>query len=460
MKSLKRILFFRYAVAASLVFLVVALIIALSPSSPAWLVILAGFAILLTLIVGVTYWTEKTLATDLREIGAALEKLVMDRGLDRIPQPRVSEVQELVWDMDTIAARVRRNYELLASEKDKLETILANISAGIIVVGRDGKIELINPVAERILGTSQADALGKAFTEVHHTPAIDKAIERSRRGVEVSEEVRISLPRRRTLRVQASPIRSEEGSASGVICILEDITSRRRLERMRRDFVVNVSHELRTPVANLRAVIDALLSGAWEERETAGRFVADLDRESGRLVGIIEDLLILSRVESDELALEEESFDLYELLGEVVEEKRELAGRSEVEVVFDRAEIDTVLNGDRKLIKTACGNLLDNAIKYNRPGGKVEIFVKDKGDEISIDISDSGIGIPEKEQAKIFERFYRVDKARSRETGGTGLGLSIVKHIAEFHGGSVSVESTPGYGSTFRLTLPRATSLF
>jgi signal transduction histidine kinase len=165
-------------------------------------------------------------------------------------------------------------------------------------------------------------------------------------------------------------------------------------------------------------------------------------------------------VESDELALEEESFDVNELLGEVVEEKRDLAGRSEVAVILSRAGTDTVLSGDRKLIKTACGNLLDNAIKYNRPGGKVEILVADGEGEVTVSISDTGIGIPEREQRKIFERFYRVDKARSRETGGTGLGLSIVKHIAEFHGGSVSVESTPGYGSTFRLTLPAATSLF
>jgi len=460
MNSLKRILFFRYAVAATLVFVVVLLVIALSPSAPAWLVILVGFAFLLALLVGVTYWTEKTFSSDLREIGMALGKLVVDSGLDRMPQPRLQEVQELAWDMDTIAARVRRNFELLANERDKLETILANISAGIIVVGRDGKIELINPVAEKILGANRADVLGKAFTEIHHTPAIDKAIERSRRGVEVSEEIRISLPRRRTLRVQVSPIRSEDGSASGVICILEDITARRKLERMRRDFVVNVSHELRTPVANLRAVIDALLSGAWEERKASDRFIVDLDRESGRLVGIIEDLLILSRVESDDLALEEESFDVNELLGEVVEEKRDLAGRSEVAVILSRAGTDTVLSGDRKLIKTACGNLLDNAIKYNRPGGKVEILVADGEGEVTVSISDTGIGIPEREQRKVFERFYRVDKARSRETGGTGLGLSIVKHIAEFHGGSVSVESTPGYGSTFRLTLPAATSLF
>jgi two-component system phosphate regulon sensor histidine kinase PhoR len=460
MKSIKGILFFRYAVATFLVFVGVVLTVAISPSAPAWLVILVGFVILLALLVGVTYWTEKTLSSDLREIGTALEKLVGDSGLDRVPQPRVSEVQELVLDMDTIAARVRRNFELLASEKDKLATILENISAGIIVVGRDGKIELINPVAERILGTSHADALGKAFTEIHHTPSIDKAIERSRRGVEVSEEVRISLPRRRTLRVQVSPIRGEDGSASGVICILEDITARRRLERMRRDFVSNVSHELRTPVANLRAVIDALISGAWEEKQAAERFVADLDRESSRLVGIIEDLLILSRVESEELTLEEEPFNVNELLAEVVEEKRVLADRSEVDVIFNGATTDTIIKGDRKLIRTACGNLLDNAIKYNRPGGKVEIYADEGPGEVTVSITDTGIGIPEREQGKIFERFYRVDKARSRETGGTGLGLSIVKHIAEFHGGGVSVESTPGYGSAFRLTLPTSASLF
>lgn len=462
MRSLKRTIFFRYAIAVTFVVFLIALIFVISLHSKIVdaLIMIIGLFILLGLLAVITVWTQRTLSADLKEIGTALEKIVVENDLDKMPQPRLSELFDLAQDLDTIAARVRGNFELLAKERDRLMAILDNISAGIIVLGAGGKIDLINPVAEKILGTTRDYALGKTFTEIHHTPAIDKAIERSRRGAEVKEEVRISMPKRRSLRVLASPIRSEKGTATGVICILEDVTSRRRLERMRRDFVVNVSHELRTPVANLRALIEALLAGAWEEEDTGRKFLSDLDRESARLADILEDLLIISRLESEEMALMEETFDLRGLLEEAVSEKGELAARNEVEMVFSREGEGPKLKGDRKLVKTACVNLLDNAVKYNSPGGRVEITVDDGGEEVRINVSDTGIGIPEREQAKVFERFYRVDKARSRETGGTGLGLSIVKHVAEFHGGSVTVESTEGYGSTFTLSLPFASSLF
>jgi len=455
MKSLKRMLIFRYAIAMAVIVVGVAVILAVSPTAvPEWLLLVGSLVIMLAVLASITLWTQRTLSSDLKEIGAALEKIVLENDLDRMPQPRLSELYDLAQDLDTIAVRVRENFGLIASERDKLDAILTNIGAGIIVVGAGGKIDLINPAAEKILGTTKDYALGKAFTEIHHTAAIDKAIERSRRGHEVSSEVRITLPRKRYLRVEASPIRNEAGKTTGVICILEDVTSRRRLERVRRDFVTNVSHELRTPVANMRAVVEALVAGAAEEPGTADRFLADLDSESLRLAGIIEDLLILSRLESEEAAFVEAPFSVGDLLAEVVGEKAELAKRNQVELHMEEASgIQFV--GDRALLKTGCANLLDNAIKYNRPGGRVDITAVQGDGELMITFSDTGIGIPVKDQKKIFERFYRVDRARSRETGGTGLGLSIVKHTAELHGGTVTVKSSEGQGAAFTISLPR-----
>lgn len=462
MTSLRKLLFLRYAVAVVLVLVLVAAVILFSLHARLAdaVVLLVGTVALLGVLAGITIWTQKTLSEDIAEIGAAMEKLVVEHGIDRMPQPRIAELSDLAQDMDTVAARVHRQYRLLSDERDRLGAILDNINVGIIAVGRDGKISLINPVAEKILGTTRDFALGRTFTEIHHTPAIDRAVQRSGKGAVVSEEVRISLPRKRRLRFTASPIEGADGRVSGVIAILEDITTRRRLERTRRDFVANVSHELRTPVANMRAVVDALVAGAAEDESAARRFTDDLDKESRRLAFIIEDLLVLSRMESDELEMSEDVFDLTALIEEIAEEKREMASGSEVTLEVEGAGDRVSVRGDRKLMKTALANLVDNAIKYNMPGGRVEMSVGEAGGEVSLTVSDTGIGIPARDQSRVFERFYRVDKARSRETGGTGLGLSIVKHVAELHGGTVSVVSSEGSGAKFTITVPAPTSLF
>jgi two-component system phosphate regulon sensor histidine kinase PhoR len=456
MRSIKHSLFWRYAVTVALIVLMIALVLvfALHARMSEAAAIVVGLVILLVLLGAVSIWTERTLSADLKEISRALEKIVVDSDLGTMPQPRLAELRNLAQDMDTVAGKVRENYRQLIRQRDRLEAVLENIDTGVIVLSRDLKIDLINPVAERILGTTEEFAVGRRFTEIHHTPVIDRAIEKSRRGASVNKEIKISLPHRRSLRVLASPIRSKEDSITGVICVIEDITTRRRLERVRRDFVANVSHELRTPVSNMRAVVDALLAGAAEDPEAAKRFMTDLDRESRRLADIIEDLLVLSRMESEGAAGAAEPFQIAEMLEEAIAEKSELAEKHQVELALADGGAGMSIKGDRTLIKTATVNLLDNAIKYNKPQGRVEVSVEHGEDGVTISVADTGIGIPRGDQRKIFERFYRVDKARSRETGGTGLGLSIVKHAAEFHGGSVKVTSTEGHGSTFSLILP------
>ena len=456
MRSFNRILLERYLVtAAILLFLLGGALGIFGESLPTWAMLLLAGGLTLIALSAVTVWTNRSLSADLKEIGSALEKIVLENDLDRMPQPRLTELSDLARDLDTIAQRVRENISRVARQRDRLDAILSNISAGIIVIGRGGKISIINPAAERILGTSVDQAIGKAFTEIHHTRAIDTAIELSMAGNEVNEEVDISLPRERTLRVLASPVRDKSGKASGVVCILDDVTARRKLERMRRDFVANVSHELRTPVANLQAVADALQAGALDDREKALKFIADIDSEAQRLAGIIEDLLVLSRMEAEESAFTEELLDLNELLGEVAEDKAALAERESVELLPpDEARL--TVYGDSKILRTAFANLVDNAVKYNRPGGRVELSAQAEGETVTVIVTDTGIGIPRMDQSKIFERFYRVDKARSREPGGTGLGLSIVRHSIELHGGTVSVESTEGAGSKFTVVLPSA----
>lgn len=422
--------------------------------TPAWLTMVAGLGFLLLLLFIVTFWTEKTLAADLREISGGLEKMVVSNDLDRMPQPRLSELQELAQNLDTIAERARTNYALVESERDKLEAILVNINTGVMVTGADGRIVLINRVAQDILGLGGKDISGKRPLEVYSMPALESAIERSGTGVDVSEEVRITVPRKRTVIIKTSAIKGEGEEISGVVCVLEDVTATRRLERVRRDFVANVSHELRTPVANLRAVMDALGEGAINDEDRAVKFLSSMDRESARLMGLIEDLLVLSRLESEEFIMSREVFDLSKLLDEVIEEKTELAGRHSVKVESLSSGNSVSVSADRKLVRVACANLIDNAIKYNRSGGTVTVESFRDGLSGIVRVGDTGIGIPRGESRRIFERFYRVDRARSRETGGTGLGLSIVKHVAELHAGKVFLEESGNDGSSFRLEIP------
>lgn len=461
MNRLRHRLFLRYAVAVALIVVMTALALALAlhASMRDALAVSICLAVLLVTLGIITIWTQRTLSSDLRELGRVLQKIVVGGDIESIPRPRFFELSDLAGDMDEVAEQVRSNYRDLAGQRDWLEAVLDNINAGVIVVNRRLKIDMINPVAEKILGTTRGYALGRTFTEIHHTSAIDRAIEKSHRGASVSREVRISFPRSRALSVFSNPIRDKRGRTTGVICVIEDITERRKLERVRRDFVANVSHELRTPVANLRAVVEALIAGASEEPEARERFMADLDSESRRLACTIEDLLMLSRLEIEEAGVAAERFEVEEMLREVLSEKRPLAGRHEVSLAYEGDRPGAAVTGDRNLIKAAMGNLLDNAIKYNRPGGRVEVSLDHGEGRLTISVADTGMGIPPGDLDKIFERFYRVDKARSRETGGTGLGLSIVKHAVEFHGGRVAVTSTEGRGSTFSLTLPESPDL-
>lgn len=460
MRSLKRTLFSRYSAVVALIILMVLLILLFGVHADigATAVFLVGICVLALLLGLITWWTGRSLASDLEEIGGALEKIVLANELDHMPQPRLEELQGLARDLDTVAGRVRDNYLLLSQERDRLQTVLDSISSGIIVVDKELRIRLINPVAEKVLGTSEQFAIGKTFTEVHHNPVINSAIERASSGMSVRKEVQIRIPKHRTLEIKANPIVTEAGEYTGVICALEDVSARRKLERVRRDFVANLSHELRTPVSSMRAVVEALMAGAASEPDTAEKFIRDLDVESQRLADILEDLLVLSRIESRKVRLPEESFEASELLTEVMEEKAGIAAEHRVSLSFSSIDAPATIKGSRNLIKTACSNLIDNAIKYNRAGGDVRVSIEAGPDGVAIEVEDTGIGIPSSEQGKVFERFYRVDKARSRETGGTGLGLSIVKHAVEYHDGRVFMRSVLGEGSTFKVFFPSVPS--
>jgi two-component system phosphate regulon sensor histidine kinase PhoR len=338
-----------------------------------------------------------------------------------------------------------------------LKAVLDRVSAGIMALDGTGRVTLVNEAMGRILGLVRDAVVGREIDETPLPARVRVMAKEALGGREVEEELELSNPPGTMVHLKAAPLGVEMGGGNPAVVILEDITARRRVEMIRRDFVANISHELRTPVANVTALVDALSHGAIGEPELVERFLKDLERETRRLSQLVEDLLILSRLESEEIAPQMEEVRIKQVVEEVLSDKEKLARRYEVNLRRGPTE-GILLRADRRFLTVALSNLVDNAVKYNRQGGLVTVEACRRGGEVRISVTDTGIGIPRDQLSRVFERFYRVDKARSRESGGTGLGLSIVKHVMELHGGRVEVESEPGAGSTFTLVF-RASSL-
>lgn len=353
---------------------------------------------------------------------------------------------------DELESLVQKNSEL-ERQVSSMQAILANMAEGVISVSADTRITSMNPAAEEMLGVRKQEAQGRFFLEVIRNSDIAEVVTRSIEGRQfISQEVTLVWPIHKSFQANVSPI-LENKAIKGCILVIHDITELRRLENIRRDFVANVSHELKTPLTSIKGFVETLREGALEDKENASHFLKIIEEHTIRLDNLINDLLALSYLESTQAALRKEDFNLRLLTDKVVQgfgsqlKKKSLSVKNEVsdlDVRADYAKIEQVLT-----------NLIDNATKFNRDGGSIRVYHQDLKGMLKIIIEDTGFGIPLKDIPRIFERFYRVDKARSRELGGTGLGLSIVKHIVELHAGSVGVESSEGSGSRFWFTLPK-----
>ena len=271
----------------------------------------------------------------------------------------------------------------------------------------------------------------------------------------VSLEIRVFNPKPRTLQVEAASLPGD-GQRSGVVAVFHDISERKRVEEMRKDFVANVSHELRTPLAAVKGAVETLMDGALENPKFSRKFIEIIGRHVERLENIVLDLLELARLESRQLQEKGEPVSIPSLIESAVDAVSDLAGNKALTMETELTEDEIEILGDRRHLEQAVVNLLENAIKYTAPGGRVRIGGAVRENKVEISIADTGGGISPEHLPRIFERFYRVDKDRSREAGGTGLGLSIVKHVVHAHGGEVKVESFPGKGSVFSIILPIA----
>ncbi|MFT3835388.1 MAG: ATP-binding protein [Myxococcaceae bacterium] len=337
-----------------------------------------------------------------------------------------------------------------ARELRVLRAVVEGMSDAVWITDADGVVVQHNAALKELLFTG-TELNGKQPIELIRSAELAEAVGRAcKENLPSMLEVEIQGIRPRTLSVHVSALGRELGGSAAVFF---DETELRHLETVRKDFVANVSHELRTPITAIRGYAETLQSGALSQPDTASKMIDIIHRQSERLSALVEDLLEISRLESKELALASAPVEVNRAAQRAIETVRPKAEARRISI-FTRLPVPLTVKGDERGVEQVLLNLLDNAVKYTPPGGEVTLAGKALEDGVELWVKDTGVGIEPKHQPRIFERFYRVDKGRSREMGGTGLGLSIVKHLVNAMGGEVRVESTPGSGSTFFVTLP------
>ncbi|MGE5592063.1 MAG: two-component system histidine kinase PnpS [Betaproteobacteria bacterium] len=399
----------------------------------------------------------RSIGNPLRDMAEAAREIARGNFKRKIRVSSPDELGQLGAAFNHMAAELERSISELAERKNRMETILAAMADGVIAVDPYGRILLVNRAACEMLGVSEEQALGKYVLEAVRNHDLAEALESAMRGEADTREIKLRSPRQATIGVLSAPIsESENGAVTGAVAVLHDVTEVRRLEQIRTDFVSNVSHELRTPVTSIKGFVDTLLEGAMDDRATLERFLGIISHETDRLAQIISDLLELSKLESKGTEVRKTPVSLRAVVEAALGIVRGKALQRDIHISVDISPDVPPVPADEALLVQVFVNLLDNAVKYTPEGGHVRVRAHREDGATRVDVSDTGIGIPPEHLPRIFERFYRVDKGRSRQLGGTGLGLAIVKHIVERHGGQVWVASTPGEGSTFSFTLPNA----
>lgn len=364
------------------------------------------------------------------------------------------EMRALARALNQMAEQLGARMETITSQRNELKAVLASMTEGVLAVDSGGRVLQCNAAAERLLGLNEGQERGRPMEEMVRHSELQKFIH----GVQSAggtAETEIQLPGERAVKLHGTPLEDAAGRKIGALVVLSDTTRLKRLEKMRQDFVANVSHELKTPITALRGGVDTLLDA--ERTEEDRHFIAMMARQVERLWAIVGDLLSLSRLEHDGQAgrIEREPGPVRDVLRRAAGNFAKAAEAKRMTVAVECPEgLAAPINAP--LLEQAVGNLIDNAIKYSGEGTRVAVAAEAaNGEGILIRVKDEGPGIEQRHLPRIFERFYRVDQARSRALGGTGLGLAIVKHIAQAHGGTVAVESTPGKGSVFTIRLPK-----
>ncbi len=369
-----------------------------------------------------------------------------------------NEIGILGQDLNDLLDTLEEKNRVIKRDKNRLEAVIENIPGAVLFLDKDRKILLVNYAAENLLNLKRHFLLEQRIEKVIRNPLVTEQVEQvmQKKTSQLQGEVIFPYPLKRVMKMAGSPVYTGEGEIEGLIILFHDITEIRYLEEVRRDFIANVSHELRTPVTSVKGYAETLLDGALEDKTLAREFTEIIDREAGRLSRLITELFELSLLESQRVNLEVESVELVEIIKRAVQNLHKKAKEKNITINFACPEKQLFVQADADKLQQVLNNLLENAIKYSFYGEEI-IFsfdkVSDEENEVVIWIEDRGSGIPPAELSRVFERFYRLEKGRSRKQGGTGLGLAIVKHIVESHGGRVWAENNPDRGAKFFFTL-------
>ena len=384
-----------------------------------------------------------------------IERLV--RQIGRRERPRTflveggKEAQRVGVALENIFARQLELDREIGAHASGNRAIFSAMRDGLLVVDPERRITLLNGALQELFGL-KGDSLGAPFLETLRDANVEEAIsETFRRREPIQREIMVA---NRQLQINSVPMGKENGDIVGAVVLFHDITELKRVDEMRRDFVANVSHELRTPLSILRGYIETMRDDPKMPRAECARILEVMEQHSKRLGLLANDLLTLAQLESGSSRLHVSEIDLTQFFAGLIRDWKKEFPTKDLKAIFDVAANVPLLRADEARLREVFDNLLDNAVKYSSKKGEVRLQAARRGDETVLSVSDDGIGISQEDLPRIFERFYRADKARSRELGGTGLGLSIVKHIAQLHGGWVEAESKLGHGTTIRVVLP------
>ncbi len=384
----------------------------------------------------------------------AAEEIAAGDYEQRVHSPSRDELGTLARAFNTMSRELRGSVAALDTDRKKLTAILSSMEEGVVAVDRDERVVHINDVAADLLKVRSNQVLGRPIWEIARLREVSEVLGAVLKSSQTQNQV-VCFPGspERVLELRGTPLWAESG-ISGAVLILQDVSLLRHLETMRQDFVANVSHELKTPITAIRGMIETLLDDPEIDPRRRDRFLGRVLLQAQRMGTLVTDLLSLAHIESAEPFSDPVPVDLAESIRQTIQALQPVSEAKKVRIQADLPAETVWSLGDEELFDQAVANLLNNAIKFSPEGERVEVRLKIDGEDALIEVEDFGIGIEAEHRERLFERFYRVDKARSRELGGTGLGLAIVKHIALSMQGEVSVDSTPGSGSTFRLRLP------
>ncbi|OFH49925.1 PAS domain-containing sensor histidine kinase [Listeria monocytogenes] len=413
------------------------------------------FGIALVIIAAISVFIARKITRPVREIIEVSTDLANHKYDSRIHGKISGELQDLSISVNTLAESLETQMFEIKQNEQRLNAIVQNLVSGVMLINVDKQVIMTNRTMYQILG--ETEITGKPFYEVIKSFALSQLIEGTFETKTIQQkEIILYFPREMILDASVSPILGENGEITGIILLLHDITQIRHLENVRSEFVTNVSHELKTPVTALKGFAETLLDGAMYDEVLLKKFLTIIKEESDRLHRLIMDILALSRIEQNPVAENVELVDVDEVIEQSARTIFEMATEKNIRVTIpEKTSASVMIETDRDKLQQIIINLLSNAINYTPVDGKVEVKLIEQEAEVIIELTDNGIGIPAKDIDRVFERFYRVDKARSRHSGGTGLGLSIVKHLVENCGGRIEVESQEEVGSTFRVTLPK-----